>query len=88
MHKRLALAAVAAVLAVGAAVAQTAPATSPQSELVASGSKEAKGASAVAKSPRSAASVECSRRADAKNLHGKARKSFRRNCLKTAKKEA
>jgi psiF repeat-containing protein len=30
--------------------------------------------------PRSAASIECSRQADAKGLHGKARKKFRREC--------
>ena len=30
---------------------------------------------------RSAASVECSKQADAKGLHGKARKKFRAGCL-------
>ncbi len=31
-------------------------------------------------SARTAASMECSRQADAKGLHGKARKSFRSRC--------
>ena len=35
---------------------------------------------------RSAASMECSRQADEKGLHGKARKHFRSKCLKAAKK--
>jgi len=34
---------------------------------------------------RSAASLECSKQADDKGLHGKARKSFRAKCLKSAK---
>lgn len=35
---------------------------------------------------RSAASIECSRQATEKGLHGKARKHFRSKCLKAAKK--
>ena len=35
---------------------------------------------------RSAASMECSRQANEKGLHGKARKHFRSKCLKAAKK--
>lgn len=38
--------------------------------------------------PRSAASLECSRQADEKGLHGKARKKFRSKCLKDMKKKA
>jgi psiF repeat len=34
---------------------------------------------------RSAASLECSKQADEKGLHGKARKSFRSKCLKSMK---
>jgi hypothetical protein len=33
-------------------------------------------------SPRSAKSIECSKLADAQNLHGKPRKAFRKKCLK------
>jgi hypothetical protein len=36
---------------------------------------------------RSAASLECSKQADEKALHGKARKSFRAKCLKTMKQK-
>ena len=38
------------------------------------------------KTQRSAASLECSRQADEKRLHGKARKKFRSKCLKQAKR--
>ena len=34
--------------------------------------------------PRSATSMECSKEADAKGLHGKARKEFRSECKKNA----
>jgi invasion protein IalB len=37
-----------------------------------------------AKKPHSAASLECSKEADAKGLHGKERKKFRSDCKKTA----
>jgi psiF repeat-containing protein len=35
---------------------------------------------------RSAASLECSKQADEKGLHGKARKTFRSKCMKDMKK--
>jgi hypothetical protein len=35
-----------------------------------------------AKAPRSAKSIECSKQADAKGLHGKERKKFRSQCKK------
>ena len=41
--------------------------------------------SAAAQTTRSAASLECSKQADEKGLHGKARKSFRSKCIKSAK---
>jgi hypothetical protein len=37
--------------------------------------------------PRSAASVECSKEADAKGLHGKERKKFRSECKKAAEEK-
>jgi CelD/BcsL family acetyltransferase involved in cellulose biosynthesis len=37
-----------------------------------------------AEKPRSAASLECSKEADAKGLHGKERKKFRADCKKEA----
>jgi len=39
---------------------------------------------AKAEKPRSAASIECSKEADAKGLHGKERKKFRSECKKQA----
>lgn len=35
--------------------------------------------------PRTAASLDCSKQADAKGLHGKDRKTFRSECKKTSK---
>ena len=37
--------------------------------------------------PRTAESIECSKQADAKGLHGKPRQTFRANCIKGMKKE-
>jgi hypothetical protein len=37
---------------------------------------------------RSAASLECSKQADEKKLHGKERKTFRAKCLKSMKNKA
>jgi hypothetical protein len=37
--------------------------------------------------PRSAASLECSKEADAKGLHGKERKKFRAECKKAAEEK-
>jgi hypothetical protein len=39
-----------------------------------------------APAPRSAASMECSRQADAKNLHGAPRKQFRSKCMRSMAK--
>ena len=65
------LALAASLLLAGSAFAQTpAPAAAP---------------AAKAEKPRSAASLECSKEADAKGLHGKERKKFRSDCKKQAK---
>lgn len=37
--------------------------------------------------PRTAASIECSKEADAKGLHGKERKKFRSECKKAAQEK-
>jgi hypothetical protein len=64
------LALAASLLLAGAAYAQTpAPAASPAP-------------AATGKKPHSAASIECSKEADAKGLHGKERKKFRSECKK------
>lgn len=36
--------------------------------------------------PRTPQSIECSKQADAKGLHGKPRKAFRETCMKSAPK--
>jgi invasion protein IalB len=67
------LALAASLLFAGSAFAQTttpAPAATPM---------------AKAEKPHSAASLECSKEADAKGLHGKERKKFRSDCKKQAK---
>ncbi len=38
--------------------------------------------------PRTAESLECSKQADAKGLHGNPRKTFRANCMKGMKKKS
>jgi CelD/BcsL family acetyltransferase involved in cellulose biosynthesis len=75
--RNCAAAAFASVLLVGSAYAQTtAPAAAPAAT-------EKK-----AEKPRSAASLECSKEADAKGLHGKERKKFRSDCKKEASSKA
>lgn len=62
----------------GSAMAQTtAPAPAPASKMAPAKKME---------KPHSAASVECSKEADAKGLHGKARKKFRSECKAKAAK--
>jgi hypothetical protein len=63
----------ASMLLIGSASAQTAaPAAAPAAK------------AAPAPKVHSAASLECSKEADAKGLHGKERKKFRSECKKTA----
>ncbi|MGY8704682.1 PsiF family protein [Bradyrhizobium sp. 18BD] len=74
---RLAAVALASLLVTGTAFAQTA----------APAAKTDAAATADKKAPKehSAESLECSKQADAKGLHGKERKKFRSECIKTAK---
>lgn len=70
--------AVAALLLAGPASAQsTAPATAPAAKTAPATTTAPK-----AKTERSAVSLECSKQADAKGLHGKARHKFRAECKK------
>ena len=76
MRKLLIIGLLAAPLSLGTGYAQTTtPTPSPTGS-----------AKATAK-PRTAASIECSKRADAQNLHGKERKKFRANCKKELAKK-
>ena len=75
---RLAVVALASLLATGTAFAQTAaPAAKTDAKPTATDKKAPK--------EHSAESLECSKQADAKGLHGKERKKFRSECMKTAK---
>ncbi len=82
--KKTILAASALAFLMGApAFAQTAaPAAAPAKPAAAAPAKAEKAAA----KPRSAESLECSKQADAKGLHGKDRKKFRSDCMKAAKK--
>jgi hypothetical protein len=77
---RVTAVAFASVLLMGTAMAQTqtqtpaAPAAAPPAATKSDGK------------PHSAASIECSKEADAKGLHGKARKKFRSECKRNASK--
>jgi hypothetical protein len=78
LSSRLAATAVASLLLTGSAFAQTAaPSTPPPATKMAPAEKKAE-------KPRTAASLECSKEADGKSLHGKARKKFMSECKKTA----
>jgi hypothetical protein len=70
----------ASLMLTGQALAQApAPATKSAPASMAPAEKKAE-------KPRTAASLECSKQADAKGLHGKERKKFRSECRKAAAK--
>ena len=76
--------AIASLLLIGSASAQTtAPAKTeaPKTETKAPAEKKTE-------KQRTAASLECSKEADAKGLHGKERKKFRSECKKAAADKA
>ena len=82
ISSRVAATAVASLLLMGSAFAQTAtPATPAPAAKAAPAEKKAE-------APRTAASLECSKEADAKGLHGKERKKFMSECKKAAKDAA
>ncbi len=78
--------AVAALLLAGPASAQsTAPAAAPAAK-TAPATTTAPKAKSETKTERSAVSLECSKQADAKGLHGKERHKFRSTCKKNGGK--
>lgn len=82
VSSRVAATALASLLLAGSAFAQTpTPATTP-----APAATTAPAAKTTDTKPHSAASVECSKEADAKGLHGKERHKFRSKCKADAKK--
>ena len=76
--------AIAALLMMGSASAQTAAPAKPE----ATKAETKAPAEKKAQKPQTAASLECSKEADAKGLHGKERKKFRSECKKTAADKA
>ena len=80
ISSRIAAAAVATLLLAGTAYAQT-PAPAAKTETTAPAAKKAQ-------KPRTAESLQCSKDADAKGLHGKERKKFMSDCKKEAKAKA
>jgi len=82
LSSRAVATAFASLLLVGSAFAQTpAPATPAPAAKMAPAEKKAE-------KPRSAASLECSKEADTKAIHGKERKKFMSECKKAAKDAA
>jgi hypothetical protein len=78
ISSRAAVTAVASLLLMGSAFAQaTAPATPAPATKMAPAEKKAE-------KPRTEASLECSKEADTKGVHGKARKKFMSECKKAA----
>ena len=73
--------AIIATLVAGPALAQTAAPAKPAVPAAVT-APAATTPAATSKAARSAKSVDCSKQADAKNLHGKARKTFRNTCMK------
>jgi len=81
---KTAIAAVALAFALSTgAVAQTATGTAAPAP--AATAPAATGAKAKTAAPRTDESIACSKEADAKNLHGAERKTFRAKCMKDAK---
>jgi len=85
ISSRLAATAVASLLLMSSAFAQSATPATP-----APAAKTAPAPKAETKAPmaHTAESVECSKEADAKGLHGKERKKFRSECKKAATDKA
>ena len=84
ISSRAAATAFASLLLIGSAFAQaTAPATPAPAAKTTTAPAEKK-----AEKPRTAASLECSKEADAKGLKGKERKKFRSACKKEAADKA
>jgi hypothetical protein len=86
LSSSVAVAAIASLLLIGSASAQTTPAPAP-APAAKSDTKMAP-TEKKAQAPRTAASLECSKEADGKSLHGKERKKFMSDCKKEAKAKA
>ena len=76
-------AAIAALLLMGSASAQTAAPAKTEAPKAETKAETKAPAEKKAAKPQTAASLECSKEADTKGLHGKERKKFRSECKKT-----
>ena len=83
LSSRAAVIAIASLLLAGPAFAQTT--TPAPAAPAAKTDTKAAPAEKKAATPRTAASLQCSKDADAKSLHGKERKKFMSECKKEAK---
>lgn len=85
LSSRATAAAFASLFLISSAFAQTTttPTPAPAAKAAPAAPAEKK-----AEKPRTAASLECSKEADAKNVHGKERKKFMSECKKAAKDAA
>jgi hypothetical protein len=73
-------------LLAGPALAQ-APATGPAATTAKTSTAKSSTVKPQAEKPRSAVSLDCSKQADAKGLHGKERHQFRSKCKRDAAKK-
>ncbi len=80
MTKLTLAAALALSLSTGAAFAQTAAPAAAPAMAPAAGASTAAPMMKKAQKPRTAQSLECSKKADAANVHGKPRKAFMSKC--------
>ena len=80
ISSRVAATAFASLLLMSSAFAQTTTPATP--------APAAKAAPAAEKKPRTSASLECSKEADTKGVHGKERKKFMSECKKAAADKA
>ena len=88
LSSRAAAIALASLLLTGSAFAQTTAPATPAPATKAAPAAKAAPAEKKAEKPRTPGSLECSKEADAKGLHGKERKKFRSECKKAAAAKA
>jgi hypothetical protein len=79
---RAAVTAVASLLLLGSAFAQTSTPATPQPSAKAAPAPKMAPAEKNSEKPRTAVSLQCSKDADAKGVHGKERKKFMSECKK------
>jgi hypothetical protein len=81
---RAAATAIASLLLMSSAFAQTATPATPAAKTAPAPKAAPATAEKKAEKPRTAASLECSKEADTKGVHGKERKKFMSDCKKAA----